>query len=256
MTETAAKQKRPNYGIDAPVAVRNLILGGVGALVLAVASYFFDWGLTRMATSIAIGWLAVAGWMVWDSKVGKLWSRDRLLDGLALRGDETVLDVGCGRGLLLIGAAKRLTTGKAVGVDIWQTEDLSGNRPEATLENAQIEGVAERVEVKDGDARRLPFADATFDVIVTKDALHNIYHAAERDTAVREIVRVLRPGGRVFLGDVRHTGQYMQVLRECRLEDVRRSAESISSLLLGVLSLGFVYPANVTARKPAPAGGR
>jgi arsenite methyltransferase len=256
MTETAAKQKRPNYGIDAPVAVRNLILGGVAALVLAVVSHLFDWGLTRMATCIAVGWLGVAGWMVWDSKVGKLWSRDRLLDGLHLRGDETVLDVGCGRGLLLIGAAKRLTSGKAVGVDIWQTEDLSGNRPEATLENARLEQVAERVEVKDGDARRLPFADGTFDVIVTKEALHNIYNAAERDTAVREIARVLRPGGRLVLGDVRHTGRYIQVLRECGLEDLRRSAESVSSLLLGAISLGFVYPAHVTARKPAPAGGR
>ncbi len=256
MTETAAKQKRPNYGIDAPTAVRNLILGGAAALVLAVFSYLLDWGLTRMATVIAVGWLAVAGWMVWDSKVGKLWSRDRLLDGLHLRGDETVLDVGCGRGLLLIGAAKRLTTGKAVGVDIWQTEDLSGNRPEATLENARLEGVAERVEVKDGDARRLPFADGTFDVIVTKDALHNIYNAAERRTAVREIVRVLRPGGRLFIGDVRHTGQYMQVLRECGVQDLRRSAESVPSRLLGAISLGFVYPANVTARKPAPAGGQ
>jgi ribonucleotide reductase alpha subunit len=87
-----------------------------------------------------------------------------VLDSLKLRGDETVLDVGCGRGLLLIGAAKRLTTGKAVGVDIWNAEDLSGNRPEATLENARLERVAERVEVKDGDARRLPFADGTFDV--------------------------------------------------------------------------------------------
>ncbi len=69
------------------------------------------------------------------------------------------------------------------------------------------------MEVKDGDARRLPFADGAFDVIVTKDALHNIYNAAERDTAVREIARVLRPGGRLFLGDVRHTGWYIQVFR-------------------------------------------
>jgi arsenite methyltransferase len=256
MTETAAKQKRPNYGIDAPTAVRNLILGGAAAIVLAVFSYLLDWGLTRMATSIAVGWLGIAGWMVWDSKVGKLWARDRVLDGLALRGDETVLDVGCGRGLLLIGAAKRLTTGKAVGVDIWQTEDLSGNRPEATLENARLEGVAERVEVKDGDARRLPFADGTFDVIVTKEVLHNIYNAAERDTAVCEIARVLRPGGRLFLGDVRHTGRYIQVLRECGLEDLRRSAESVPSLLIGAISFGFAYPAHVTARKPAPAGGQ
>jgi arsenite methyltransferase len=256
MTEIAAKRTRPNYGIDAPTAVRNLILGGAAALVLAVLSYLLDWGLTRMATVVGSVWLFFAGWMIWDSKVGKLWSRDRVLDGLKLRGDETVLDVGCGRGLLLIGAAKRLTTGKAVGVDIWNVQDLSGNRPEATLENARLEGVAERVEVKDGDARRLPFADGTFDVVVTMGALHNIYNAAERDTAVREIARVLRPGGRLFIGDVRHTGRYMQVLRECGLEDLRRRAESVPSLLIGVISFGFAYPAYVTARKPAPAGGQ
>jgi ubiquinone/menaquinone biosynthesis C-methylase UbiE len=137
---------------------------------------------------------------------------------------------------------------------MWQAEDLSGNRPEATLENARLEGVAERVEVKDGDARRLPFADGTFDVIVTKEVLHNIYNAAERDTAVREIARVLRPGGRLALTDIRHTGRYAQVLRECGLEDLRRSAESVPALLIGAITFGFAYPALVTARKPAPAG--
>jgi ubiquinone/menaquinone biosynthesis C-methylase UbiE len=116
--------------------------------------------------------------------------------------------------------------------------------------------VAERVEVKDGDARRLPFADGSFDVIVTPEALHNIYNAAERDTAVREIARVLRPGGRLFLGDVRHTGRYIQVLRESGLEDLRRSAESVPSLLIGAISFGFAYPAHVTARKPPPTGGQ
>src|SRR5437660_1447109 len=80
---------------------------------------------------------------------------------------EAVLDVGCGRGLLLNAAARRLTTGKAVGVDLWQNADLSNNRPEATLENARLEGVADRVQVKDGDARQLPFADAVFDVVVS-----------------------------------------------------------------------------------------
>jgi hypothetical protein len=44
-------------------------------------------------------------------------------------------------------------------VDIWQAEDLSGSWPEATQENAQLEGVAERALVKDGGARRLRFAD-------------------------------------------------------------------------------------------------
>jgi arsenite methyltransferase len=51
--------------------------------------------------------LVLVGGMVWSSKVGKLRVRDRLIESLSLRGDESVLDVGCGRGLLLIAAAKQ-----------------------------------------------------------------------------------------------------------------------------------------------------
>ena len=68
---------------------------------------------------------------------------------------------------MLIGAAKRLNSGKATGVDIWRGEHISGNRPEATWQNARAEGVAGRIKLKDGDARALPFGDATFDVVVS-----------------------------------------------------------------------------------------
>lgn len=128
------------------------------------------------------GWLGVwglvagaqAGLMVRSSRVGKLRERDRLLDELSWRGDEWVLDVGGGRGLLLIGAAKRLTTGRAIGLDLWRRQDQPGNDPAATMANAQAEGVAERVELRDGDARQLPFGNQTFDLVVSSMALHNI----------------------------------------------------------------------------------
>ena len=108
MTETAANRKRPNYGIDAPTVVRNLVLGGAAALVLAVVSYLLDWRpLTRMATGLTIGCLIGAGWMVWGSKVEKLRERDRLLDGLGLRGREELLDGGCGPGLPARAAVRR-----------------------------------------------------------------------------------------------------------------------------------------------------
>src|SRR5262249_46711936 len=158
-----------------------------------------------------------AGVMLYYSKVAKVHARERFLDLVPWRGDETVLDVGCGRGLLLIGAARRLTTGKAMGIDVWQNVDLSGNRPEATIENARREGVTERVEVKDGDARQLPFDARSFDVVVSGMALHNIPDASGREQAIREIARVLKPGGHVALMDIGYTKDYLRVLRDCGL---------------------------------------
>ena len=149
----------------------------------------------RLGFFIGVVLLSLAGAQILFSKVGKFRERDRLLDSIPWRGDETVLDVGCGRGLLLVGVAKRLRTGRAVGVDIWQSKDQSGNHPEATYKNAQVEGVANRVEVKNGDARQLPFKDGTFDVVVSSLVLHNIRDASERKKAVQEIARVLKGGG-------------------------------------------------------------
>jgi hypothetical protein len=95
---------------------------------------------------------AMALWMIYDSMIGKVREREKYLDKIAWC-DERVLDVGCGLGLFLIGAAKRLSTGRAVGIDKWQAEDLSGNNAAGTLNNAMVEGVADKVEVQTGDAR-------------------------------------------------------------------------------------------------------
>src|ERR1700730_10766018 len=88
----------------------------------------------------ALSFLATGLVMLWASKFGKFTLRERVLNSITWHGNETVLDVGCGHGLMLIGAAKRLTTGKAIGVDIWQKEDQAGNSPEATWANVRLEG--------------------------------------------------------------------------------------------------------------------
>jgi ubiquinone/menaquinone biosynthesis C-methylase UbiE len=151
-----------------------------------------------------------------------------------------VLDIGCGHGLMLIGAAKRLRDGKATGIDLWQKQDQAGNSREATLLNVRLENVADRVELVDGDARKLPFMDNAFDVVVSSWALHNIYNRTEREGAVREAARVLKPGGRILLIDIRHTGQYAKVLRQSNLSEVRRSGPNFL----------FLTPSfTVTARK-------
>ena len=148
--------------------------------------------------------------------------REAILNRIDWSGNERVLDVGCGSGLLLIGAAKQLTDGRAVGVDLWRGADLSNNRVETTLSNASIEGVSERVSVVEGDARRLPFDDLSFDVVVSLHALHNIGKREERVQALAEVVRVLAPGGRLVLADFRNTGDYARVLRSMGMTDARK----------------------------------
>jgi len=256
---------RADYGIDAPGVVRNLFLSGGACLLVSFSAFFGLWegvlhvpaGSTKLVFPIAwmtvwpgIGLVATGTWMIYSSKIGKLRDRERLLDLVSWSGNEFVLDIGCGRGLLLIGAAKRVKTGKSVGIDLWQAEDLSGNRPEATLENAQREGVADRVEVHTGDMRQLPFADQSFDVIVSRAAIHNIYEPKERARALAEIARVLKPGGHVIISDVRHAQEYIAALQGHGLEGVRRVTSAALLLFCMILTAGNLRPATIVGRKP------
>lgn len=145
---------------------------------------------------------------------GKFAAWADVLDGLALRGDERVLDLGCGRGMVLIQVARRLTSGTAVGVDLWRSVDQSGNAEDTTRANARAAGVAERVELRTGDMTGLPFGDGAFDVVVSSLAIHNIPSAEGREKAVREAVRVLKPGGKLAIADFRHAPAYAKVLDE------------------------------------------
>jgi arsenite methyltransferase len=243
----------PDYGIDAPRAVLVLaVLSGLAAVAVSLLLRYGFW-LPGLGLGI-IGYdlFVVALAMLWYSLIGKMRQRDRLLEQINWRGDERVLDIGCGRGLLLIGAAQRLPNGKAVGVDIWSNVDLSANRPEATLENARRAGVAERVEVHNADAQQLSFPDASFDVIVSSLVLHNIPSREGRRQAVREIARVLKPGGRVAILDLRHTADYVRVLRECGLSDARRSpAGWFLTWLFPLLTCGAISFFRVTGTKTA-----
>jgi len=134
------------------------------------------------------------------------------------RGDERVLDVGTGAGLLMIGAAKRLTTGRATGIDLWSQVDLSANEKQRTLRNAELEGVKDRVEVLDGDATAMTFPNGTFDVIVSLACIHNIATREDRDKACQEIARVLKPGGAAIISDFKNTSRYKSEFQKAGLK--------------------------------------
>lgn len=127
------------------------------------------------------------------------------------------------RDLLLAGTAKRLLTGgHATGIDIWSTEDLSGNAEAATLQNLELEGVATRCTVVSQSATEMSFPDTSFDVIVSNLCLHNIEDKSARMAALGQIAPVLRPGGVAMLSDYKNTGEYASELRRLGLEVEKR----------------------------------
>ena len=164
-------------------------------------------------TFFALFFLVNAVSFLHTTRRGKFLEWERILDGLALRGDERVLDMGCGRGAVLTAVARRLTTGRVSGVDIWSTHDQSGNAREVTLRNAALEGVSERVDVQTGDMRALPFPEEAFDLVVSSLAIHNIRSDTDRRQAIAEGFRVLKPGGRMVIADIRATSAYEDALR-------------------------------------------
>jgi arsenite methyltransferase len=226
--------KKPDYGIDAPGVIRNLFLLGMGCLLIGLLGpptlQIGPVNLTVQSFLYPAGsLLAPAGLMLLYALHGKFGHRDRMLAFHAWRGDEQVLDVGTGRGLMLVGAARRLSTGRAIGLDIWNKEDLSGNSLQSTEHNLQLEAVTDRCSLVSESADKMSFADGAFDVIVSNLCLHNIYDQAARHKACGEIVRVLRPGGVAIISDYKLTREYAKLFSQAGLQVERKPANWLTT---------------------------
>jgi arsenite methyltransferase len=150
---------------------------------------------------------------------------------------------------LTVGAARRLSSGLVVGVDVWNHAALSGNRAESVLKNAKIEGVDSRVEVKEADARELPFADGSFDVVVSNFVVHELKNRPDRERMMREIARVLKPDGRVALVDFIFTDECVEDLRRFGVYAERARDGFLSFWISAVLNFGAVKTYHVVGRK-------
>lgn len=233
------------YGIDAPYVPALMAAGLLACLGVIAFTPLKGWWLTAIILAILLALY------LHTTLRGKFVVWRELLDAQTWRGSEQVLDLGCGRGAVLLMAAAHVPHGNAIGVDIWSSKDQSGNAMDVTTRNAEAKGVADRVALKTADMRELPFADASFDLVVSNVAIHNISDRAGRERAIEEAWRVLRPGGRLLIADISNSRQYQQQLAALGV-DARRRALGWRMWWGGP----WMPTMLVTAQKPAEAGTR
>ena len=124
----------------------------------------------------------------------ELKTREAYLELLELQPGEHVLDVGCGTGVVTRDIARRVRPGGRV----------TGVEPNAFLldlarQFAERDALNDVIDWREGDARRLDFADGAFDLVVCATVLA---HIPSGDGVVQELVRVLRPGGRIGVFEI------------------------------------------------------
>lgn len=208
------RTRRARFGIDKPAipsacAEFGTWLAAVGA-VLSYGHLFSYAAIPYLFAAIVFTHMV---WHLLANYKGKpaLWRN--LLDELELSGSERILDAGCGRGSVLIAAAHRVPSGKVIGIDRW-LKSQTGNKASATRANTERAGVAERTEVVTGNLRALPCSEHRFDLVLCSLALSDIESTRDRKTALHELVRVLKPGGRLILTDTKHIAEYTRTLTQ------------------------------------------
>lgn len=120
----------------------------------------------------------------------------RVVDDLTLleRTQGQVLDAGTGPGTLARDIARQQPQFQVYGVD------LSADMIQVAREHAEREQLTERVHFDVGNIAHLPYPDASFDLIVSTISMHHWY---ELEQPLRDLYRVLRPGGRLLIYDFR-----------------------------------------------------
>jgi ubiquinone/menaquinone biosynthesis C-methylase UbiE len=129
----------------------------------------------------------------WVQAPHPLITRERLREVLAPRAGERVLEVGPGTGYYALDMAEWVTPGGQLDVFDLQPEML-----DHTLRRARERGLANVVPTQ-GDACAMPYEDASFDAVYLVTVLGEI---PDQEAALREIARVLKPGGRLVVGEL------------------------------------------------------
>ena len=169
--------------------------------------------------------------------VDRSWRRRALKDIVTPERAQRILDIACGTGDFSLAVARRMhPDSRITGLD------LSEGMLAVMRRKVEAEGLAERVSCLQGDCEALPFPDGGFDVATIAFGIRNFEH---REAALREILRVLHPGGRLVILEL--SVPENRLLRGCYNLYFKHFVPWIGGLISGNRAAYRYLPASVLA---------
>ena len=174
--------------------------------------------------------------------------RKRLLDRISLAPDASVLDIGAGTGTLAIQLRRRYPEARIVGIDP-DAEILAIARRKAAEAGCEVD-------FREAFSQELPFADDSFDAVVSTLVFHHLKPDVKRAT-FREIARVLKPGGRLYVGDFGRPADPLQAalaLQARVFDGFEVTKDNLSGRLPRMFEEAGLREARVDGRMRSPFG--
>ncbi len=163
---------------------------------LAAVAVWRKWPRWLVAVFSLIGLWALASFVILQALS---FPADLPSEQFLTSGTGRVLDVGAGSGRLAIGVLQARPQARVTALDIYSGDfGIEDNTPERLMVNARAAGVADRLDWKVGDMRKLPFSDGEYDAVVSSYAMDHV-GGEGAVAAVREAARVVKPQGEFLL---------------------------------------------------------
>ena len=200
-------EEKPKYGWY----VKNLILAfnivGSFGLIVFITGFILLGMLGVILNIIGIALMVLFLWpgiglAAMNVILGKDDSEVLGMDILSKIQSPRVLDIGCGTGRTAIKIAKSLPKGGHLnGIDIYNVNAISGNSLTTVNRNAELEGVRDKSTFQFGSATEIPFEDNEFHIVNLSSVLHEVHDYEDKERAMKEIQRVLKPKGYLLIGE-------------------------------------------------------